>query len=220
MQKSYCFEISQTKWPLFVCRGRSFPVLSSQKWHQQVIFNSESKPERGREKEGNKPLFLVWISLLQLTVIQLIICNLEWYSTSLLTLLLQVQFGTASVWNANSKFRGLIASHGFSTVSAEGGYDFFSNQYLLWIWATLSRSQFLHFWHWGSFLTCSFLILCSRLKMLINRIVKSLNLYSFLLLKHCQRGPVSWENHIHLLHPVREIGVPQGLFQLLLGNNV
>lgn len=35
-----------------------------------------------------------------------------------------MQFGTASVWNGNSKCRGLCASHGFSIVSAEGGYGF------------------------------------------------------------------------------------------------
>lgn len=26
--------------------------------------------------------------------------------------------------------------------------------------------------------------------------------------------------HIHFLHPVHEVGVPQSLFQLLLGNNI
>lgn len=28
----------------------SFPVLSSQKWHQQVIFNAGSKAREGRER--------------------------------------------------------------------------------------------------------------------------------------------------------------------------
>lgn len=129
------------------CRGRSFPVLSLWKQHQQIICNAGGEPGR-RIERGQQTIVSLWSGFLQLTVIQLNYCSRWWYSTSLLALLFQVHFGTAPIHNATSNVVSRVhcacSLHSFCRCVFRRQLCHIPNRCLLCIWGGRSTKQLLH----------------------------------------------------------------------------